>query len=159
MGDYMKEKTILDINKIFFERKLEGLNAEKVADLELKKYVYNDRVTLETDGKSAKLSGGEYIVEFDKFNDLLELFQMANFKPNKSREYRRTIYNLNNCKLYIESWPLIPVMVKVIAPSNDVLEETLKLLNMANKTTTYNINNIYEEIYGIEVSDIDNLRF
>ena len=30
---------------------------------------------------------------------------------------------------------------------------------MANKTTTYNINNIYEEIYGIEVSEIDNLRF
>jgi hypothetical protein len=50
-------------------------------------------------------------------------------------------------------------MVKVIAPSNDELEEIFKLLNMANKTTTYNINNIYEEIYGIEVSEIDNLRF
>ncbi|MBQ2408932.1 MAG: hypothetical protein II309_05815 [Bacilli bacterium] len=155
----MKEKTILDINKVFFERKLEGLNAEKEKDLELKKYVYNDRVTLETDGETAKLSGGEYLIEFEKFNDLHQLFQMANFKPNKSREYRRTIYNLNNCKLYIESWPLIPTMVKVIAPSNDELEEIFKLLNMANKTTTYNINNIYEEIYGIEVSEIDNLRF
>ena len=84
---------------------------------------------------------------------------MADFKPTKSREYRRTIYNLNNCKLYIDSWPLIPTMVKVVAESENALEETLKMLNMANKTTTYNINNIYEEIYGIEVSEIDNLRF
>jgi hypothetical protein len=155
----MKEKTILDINKTFFERKLEMLNAQKEKDLEIKRYVYNDSVTLETDGETAKLSGGYKEINFDNFNDLYELFKMADFKPTKSREYRRTIYNLNNCKLYIDSWPLIPTMVKVVAESENALEETLKMLNMANKTTTYNINNIYEEIYGIEVSEIDNLRF
>ena len=51
----MKEKTILDINKTFFERKLEMLNAQKEKDLEIKRYVYNDSVTLETDGETAKL--------------------------------------------------------------------------------------------------------
>ena len=89
----------------------------------------------------------------------MTIFDNLGWKRTNYRECKRTEYKINNSILRIDSWPLIPTMVTILSQTEDELEEILKLLNMANKTTTYNIENIYEEIYGINITEIETLKF
>ena len=173
------EMTILEIDKDLLVKKLESLGAIKVSDSLQRRFVYDfnpklDKkwIRLRTNGDKTTLTikevfdknviGGtnelEIVVDdFDKTNKILN---ELGYKRRNYQENYRTSYKLGNVNFDIDSWPMIPTYVEIEGSSEDEVQSALKLLELDNlKTTTLDVDSIYNEIYNIKVMDIEELKF
>ena len=174
-----RELTVLNIELDDFIQTLEELGAEKQGEFLQRRYVYdvkplnpNKWIRLRTNGTKTTLTIKEIkdknaiegtnelevvVGDFDKTNEILnELgYEARNYQEN----YRR-VYLLGNVEISIDSWPLIPTYVEIEGKTNEDVERVLKLVNTKNyQTTTFDVESIYREIYGIDIMKIKELKF
>lgn len=172
------EVRILEIDKEKLIEKLENLNATFKGSYEQKRYVYNTIpkcdgkwLRLRTNGKETTLTyktveknsiDGTKEVEvvvsdFEKTNELLE---RAGIKSKGYQENRRVQYVLDDVEIDIDSWPLIPTYVEIEGKSEESVNHMIKLLGLEdNKVTTLDVQSVYEQIYNIDISKIEVLKF
>jgi len=172
------EIRVLEINKEEIIKKLENLGAVKKGEFEQKRYVYDLKpvekskwIRLRTNGRKTTLTykdivnntiNGTREVEivvddFDKTNELLE---RIGFESRSYQENTRIQYILNNVEIDIDSWPMIPTYLEIEANTE---QEVIKMQNLLEinptKLTTLNCDDIYKQIYGIDISTIKELKF
>lgn len=174
-----RELTVLDIDVDDFIETIESLGAVKQGEFLQRRFVYdvnpvnpNKWIRLRTNGIKTTLTIKEIkdknaiegtneleivVNDFDKTNEILnELgYEARNYQEN----YRR-LYTLYDTEISIDSWPLIPTYAEIEGKTNEDVERVLKLVNTKNyQTTTYDVESIYREIYGIGIMKIKELKF
>lgn len=174
-----RELTILDIDVEKFINKLEELGAEKKGEFLQRRYVYdikpynpNKWVRLRTNGQKTTLTvkelkdrdlieGTEELeIEVDDFDKTVELLQQLDYNARNYQENYRRVYLLDGTEISIDSWPLIPTYAEIEGKTNEDVQRVLKKVNVdENDVTTYDVESIYREIYGIDVLKVKELKF
>lgn len=172
------EIRVLEINKEEIIKKLEELGAEKKGEFEQKRYVYDLKpvengkwIRLRTNGKKATLAYKDIVsntidgtkeVEFEiedveKANEFLE---RIGFESRSYQENNRIQYILNGVEIDIDSWPMIPTYMEIEGNSEEEVLNVQKLLGIeGDKVTALNCDDIYRQIYNIDISTIKELKF
>ena len=172
------EVRVLEIDELEIIKKLEQLGAKKAGEWEQKRYVYdtnpineNAWFRLRTNGTETTLTyknvekntiDGTHELEivvsdFDKTNDMLELM---GYHHRGYQENKRIRYILDGIEIDLDSWPLIPTYMEIEGNNEDEVNNILTKLNIPKeKITCLNCQDIYKEIYHIDIDEIKNLSF
>lgn len=172
------EIRVLEINKDEIIKKLESMGATKNGEFEQKRYVYNLKpaqegkwIRLRTNGKETTLTYKDIVsntvdgtkeieIEVDNFEMTHEFLERIGFESKGYQENKRIQYILNGVELDIDTWPGIPTYMEIEGKSEEAVLEMEKLLEIdKNKVTTLNCQDIYLEIYGIDISKEKVLKF
>jgi len=172
------EIRVLEINKEEIINKLESLGAVKKGAFEQKRYVYDLKpaengkwIRLRTNGKTTTLTYKDVVsntidgtkeieIEVDNFEKTNEFLEKIGFKNRSYQENSRIHYILNNVEIDIDSWPMIPTYLEIEGNSEQEVIEMQNLLEVdTSKSTTLNCDDIYRQIYGIDISKIKELKF
>ena len=95
--------------------------------------------------------------DFDVMNDILK---ELGYRYRNYQENYRIIYSLDNVEISIDSWPLIPTYAEIEGKTNeDVVMALEKLGYTLDDATTLDVTSIYNEIYGIDLLKIKELKF
>ena len=95
--------------------------------------------------------------DFDKTRQILE--ELGYHHQNYQESVIRT-YELNGVVIEIDSWTLIPDYVEIKGSSESDVLNTLNLLGISkDNITTLDVETIYKDIYGIDISILHELRF
>ena len=174
-----RELTILDIDLDDFIKKLESLGAIKQGEFLQRRYVFdvkpvnpNKWIRLRTNGKKTTLTikeikdknaiegTNELEIVVDDLDKTKEILKELGYESRNYQENYRRIYLLNNTEISIDSWPLIPTYAEREGKTNEDVESVLKLVNTKNyKVTTFDVESIYREIYGIDIMKVKELKF
>lgn len=171
------EVRILEVDVDAIKAKLDQLGAKKVAERNMRRFVYNidpnDQTTwirLRDNGVETTLTikkihadtvdgtkESEVVVnDMDTTNIILN---QLGFFHKAYQENKRISYLLNGVEVEIDFWPKIPPYVEVEGKSLDEVEKTVKLLGFdMSQTTGLGVKKIYLN-YGIELDDYKELKF
>ena len=98
-----------------------------------------------------------FVGDFDVMNDILK---ELGYSYRNYQENYRIIYSLDNVEISIDSWPLIPTYAEIEGKTNeDVVMALEKLGYTLDDATTLDVTSIYNEIYGIDLLKIKELKF
>lgn len=174
-----KEVRILEIDEKNFEKMIIEHGGEKKEEFLQKRYVYdfspvryNKWIRLRTNGIKSTLTIKEIkdnkkidgtneieicVSDFDKTNEILN---HLGYKARNYQENYRKNYILNGVKISIDSWPLIPTYAEI---EGDTIKDILGVLHQfeysMEDVTTLDVKSIYENVYGIDVIKIRELKF
>ena len=172
------EIRVLEIDKDKLIKRLNELNAKFIGEFNQKRYVYN--IILKTDGRWLRLrTNGKKttltyksveknsidgtkeleieVEDFEKTNSLLELVGVKN---KGYQENNRIQYILDGVEIDIDSWPLIPTYVEIEGENEESVLNILKKIAIDDKkVTTLDVQSIYKEIYNIDITEINILKF
>ena len=96
------------------------------------------------------------VSDFDKTNLIL---QKLGYYFKNYQENRRAFYTLDNVEISIDKWPLIPEYAEIEGKTEEDVKKIVELLNLNYKITNLDVTSIYEDIYGIDVLSIKELKF
>ena len=97
------------------------------------------------------------VEDFEKTNSLLELVGVKN---KGYQENNRIQYILDGVEIDIDSWPLIPTYVEIEGENEESVLNILKKIAIDDKkVTTLDVQSIYKEIYNIDITEINILKF
>ena len=172
------EIRILEINKEEMIKKLEELGATNKGKFKQKRYVYDLRpiekgkwIRLRTNGRLTTLTYKDIInntvdgtkeVEFEveDFNKANEFLEKIGFANRSYQENERIQYILDDVEIDIDSWPMIPTYMEIEGKSEEQIVKIKNILDIdESKVTTLNCDDIYKQIYKIDISKIKELRF
>ena len=172
------EIRVLEIDKDKLIKRLNELNAKFIGEFNQKRYVYN--IILKTDGRWLRLrTNGKKttltyksveknsidgtkeleieVEDFEKTNSLLELVGVKN---KGYQENNRIQYILDGVEIDIDSWPLIPTYAEIEGENEESVLNILKKIAIDDKkVTTLDVQSIYKEIYNIDITEINILKF
>lgn len=174
-----REVTILNIDEKGFVSKLLNNGAVKKDEFLQRRYTYDFNpilpskwIRLRTNGKKTTLTIKEIkdktaidgtmeletvVGDFDVMNDILK---ELGYSYRNYQENYRIIYSLDNVEISIDSWPLIPTYAEIEGKTNeDVVMALEKLGYTLDDATTLDVTSIYNEIYGIDLLKIKELKF
>jgi len=171
------ECRILEINPEEIQQKLSEIGSEKIAERNMKRYVYdidaNDKHTwirLRDNGKTTTLAIKEILndeidgtreteTEVGDFETTNKILNRLKYKHKAYQENKRISYKFKNVEIEIDFWPKIPPYVEFEGPSKEEIEEVVNLLGFQMEDTT-NLNNldIYKK-YGIDLHERKELKF
>ena len=172
------EIRVLEINKEEIVNKLEKLGAIMKGNFKQKRYVYDLKpaengkwIRLRTNGKVTTLTYKDIVSntidgtkevefeveDFDKANEFLEKIGFIN---RSYQENERIQFILNNVEIDIDSWPMIPTYMEIEGKSEEEVFNMKRVLNIdESNVTTLNCDDIYRQIYKIDISKIKELKF
>ena len=172
------EIRVLEINKEEIVNKLKKLGAIIKGNFKQKRYVYDLKpaengkwIRLRTNGKVTTLTYKDIVSntidgtkevefeveDFDKANEFLEKIGFIN---RSYQENERIQFILNNVEIDIDSWPMIPTYMEIEGKSEEEVLNMKKVLNIdESNVTTLNCDDIYRQIYKIDISKIKELKF
>ena len=172
------EARILDIDKDKLIKRLKDLNARFVGEFDQKRYVYNiipkadgKWLRLRTNGKKTTLTyksveknsidgTKELEIEVDNFENTNSLLELAGIKNKGYQENNRIQYILDGVEIDIDTWPLIPTYVEIEGKSEESVLNIIEILGINDKKiTTLDVQSLYKEIYNIDITKIDILKF
>ena len=172
------EVRVLEINVEEMKEKLDKVGATLIEDVYQKRYVYdfnpvnpNKWIRLRTNGNkttltikdvtSSKIDGtSELEIEVNDFDRTSEILQELGYKPRGIQENKRIKYDLNGVEIDIDTWPRIPTYLEIEASSEQEVYDTLKILGIPKeKATALDVQSIYIEKYGIDLTKEPNLSF
>lgn len=172
------EIRILEINKNEIIKRLEELGAEKIGEFEQKRYVYDLKpvqkskwIRLRTNGKTTTLTYKDIVsntidgtkeveIEVDDFNKTNELLECIGFNSRSYQENKRVQYILNGVEIDIDSWPMIPTYLEIEGNAEKEVIDVVEILGVnKSKLTALNCEDIYREIYGIDIVGMKELKF
>lgn len=174
-----REVTILNIDEEMFIKRLLEHGAIKKDEFLQRRYTYdfnpvmpNKWIRLRTNGKKTTLTIKEIrnknaidgtmeletvVGDFDVMNSILK--ELGYVYRNYQENYRK-IYVIENVEISIDSWPMIPTYAEIEGKSNEDVVRTLELLGYTlEEATTLDVTSIYNEIYGIDLLGIKELKF
>ncbi len=166
----------IDYEKIIL--KLKELGAEFKGEYNQKRYVYNTIpkcdgkwIRLRTNGKNTTLTyksveketidgTKELEVEVSDFEKTNELLNLAGIKSKAYQENKRIQYVLDGVEIDIDFWPLIPAYLEVEGKNEESVLKIIEKLGLEkNKVTALDVQSVYENVYGIDISKITTLKF
>lgn len=172
------EERILEVNKEEVIKRLEELGAQKVGDWFQKRYVYdftpkreNEWIRLRSNGKETTLTyknqesqsingTKELEVVVSGFEETNELLRIMGYIPRAYQENKRIRYYLDHMEIDIDTWPLIPTYVEIEGGDEAEVKRIEKLLGFTTeKISTLNTKDIYLQEYGIDINQIEELKF
>lgn len=172
------EIRILEIDKKMIIKLLEGLGAIKKGEYNQKRYVYDLKPTqsgkwirLRTNGNETTLTyknvvdntvDGTKELEFkvESFDIANEFLNKIGFKARSYQENKRIQYILDNVEIDIDTWPMIPTYLEIEANNEKEVYNMIKKLGLNNlKITLLNCDDIYKQIYNIDISKMKELKF
>ncbi len=172
------EARVLEIDKEKLISKLESLGATLKGDWYQKRYVYNvipkkdsQWLRLRTNGKTTTLTyknvekttldgTKELEVEVEDFEKTNELLERVGIRPKGYQENKRIQYVLNDVEIDIDSWPLIPTYVEIEGKNENAVINMIELLKLdKNKVTTLDVQSVYKEVYDIDITQMEILKF
>ena len=172
------EVRVLEINPEEIKEKLSKLGATLVEDSFQRRYLYdfnpvlpNKWIRLRTNGKtttltikdvsSDKIDGTKELeIEVDDFEVANEILHELGYNPRGIQENKRIKYDLNGVEVDIDTWPGIPTYLEIEGKSEEEVYSTLEALEIPReKATSLDVQNIYEQIYHINMKENQNLSF
>lgn len=172
------EARVLDIEKEKLEKKLKDLGAEKIADFNYKRRVYNFNpandnkwIRLRTDGvnttltikeiKSQEIDGTEEteikVSDFEQTNIILN---KLGYKSHTYQENKRTRYVLEGVEIDIDTWPYIPTYVEIEGKSTDDVKNMINKLGLENKkVTSIDVQGVFKKFYKIDIAKKEEVKF
>ena len=172
------EVRVLEINKEEIQAKLEKLNAILVEDVFQRRYVYDFKpvnpskwIRLRTNGakttltiknvESSNIDGTKEVeIEVSDFDTANEILKELGYNPRGVQENKRIKYDLNGVEVDIDTWPKIPTYLEIEGTSEEEVYKTLELLDIPKeRATSLDVQNIYKDIYGIDLEKEPNLSF
>ena len=172
------EERILEIDKDKIIKKLEELGATKAGEWFYKRYTYdftpkreNQWLRLRTNGvettltyknvETRELDGTkEFEIEVSDFEETNKMLEVLGYKYKNYQETKRIRYYLNDVEVDIDTWPMIPTYMELEGPSVEKVKELEDLLEVdKSKITTLYADEIAEQIYGVNILAIKELKF
>ena len=172
------EIRILEINQDEMIKKLETLGATKKGEFEQKRYVYDLKpvqngkwIRLRTNGKKTTLAYKDIVsdtidgtkeVEFEvsSISDAEEFLNKIGFNYRSLQENKRIQYILDGVEIDIDTWPMIPTYMEIEGESEEKVNKMIEKLDVdKSKITALNCDDIYRNIYNIDISGIKELKF
>lgn len=172
------EVRVLEINKEDLISKLESLGATFKGDWYQKRYVYNvvpkkdsQWLRLRTNGEFTTLTyknvekttvdgTKEIEIKVEDFEKTNELLEHAGIKSKGYQENKRIQYVLNNVEIDIDTWPLIPTYVEIEGKNEKSVMDMIELLKLdKDKMTALDVQSVYQEIYNIDITEMEILKF
>lgn len=172
------EVRVLDIDKEKIETKLNQLGAQKVADYDYKRRIYNFTpavdhkwIRLRTDGKKTTLTikklesleidgTKEMEIEVSNFEETDNMLNELGYKSHTYQENKRTRYILNDVELDIDSWPYIPTYLEIEGKDEKSVKDMIKLLEVdETKVTSIDVQGVFRKFYNIEISNVPVVKF
>lgn len=172
------EVRVLEINKEKIMKKLETLGAVKKGEYNQKRYVYDLKpvqngkwIRLRTNGNETTLTYKDIVsntidgtkeVEFEveSFEDANEFLNRIGFIARSYQENNRIQYILDDVEIDIDSWPMIPTYMEIEGKDEKEVKKIIEKLNIENsKITALNCDDIYRQVYNMDISKIKELRF
>lgn len=172
------EARVLEIDKDKMMNLLEELGAVKKGEYEQRRYVYDLKpvqkgkwIRLRTNGIKTTLTYKDIVsntidgtkeVEFEveDFDAANEFLNRIGFTARSYQENNRIQYELDNVEIDIDTWPMIPTYLEIEGKSEEEVNNMIKRLKLDNlKITTLNCGDIYKQIYNIDISGINQLKF
>lgn len=172
------EERILEIDKEKVIKKLEELGATKAGEWFYKRYTYdftpkreNQWLRLRTNGvettltyknvETRELDGTkEFEIEVSDFEETNKMLEVLGYEYKNYQENKRIRYYLNDVEVDIDTWPMIPTYMELEGPSVEKVKEVEELLEVdKSKITTLYADEIAEQIYGINILGIKELKF
>lgn len=172
------EVRVLEVDIPSMVEKIEKLGGVKKGDWFQKRYVYDTIPThpskwyrLRTNGIETTLTyknvtknsidgTKELEITVDNFDKTNEMMELLGYIHKGYQENKRIRYILNDVEIDIDTWPLIPTYMEIEGKNIKEVENILKLLDIdSSKVTALNCEDIYKEIYHINIDDIKDLKF
>jgi adenylate cyclase class 2 len=171
------EAKVLGIDPDVVEGKVLGLGGRQVADRMMRRLVYDvvpgdgsRWIRLRDSGSEVTLTVKEIAhdgidgtteteVVVSSFDTTGELLRRMGFEAKSYQENRRTSFELYGAQLEIDRWPHIPPYLEIESHSREhVVEVATTLGYLEHELTGENTTKVYAR-YGIDLSDISDLRF
>lgn len=171
------EARVLDILKEEFVNILENMGAQKVADYNQRRYVYdfkpvipNKWIRLRDNGSEVTLTikeinndsidgTKELEIIVSDFETTSAILEELGYKSRSYQENKRVRYMLDDVEIDIDTWPMIPTYVEFESESADKVLKVIKKLGYSeNDIVTYGVSKIYEH-YGLNIDDYLELKF
>ncbi len=172
------EEKVLEVDVESMISKLKLLGATKVGEWFQKRYVYdftpvreNEWIRLRTNGEKTTLTyknvekdtvdgTKELEIEVSDFEETNEMLNILGYKAKGYQENKRIRYMFDGAEIDIDSWPMIPTYMEIEAESEEKVKEVEGKLGVdLSKVTALNCDNIYSDIYGIDLKGVKDLRF
>ena len=172
------EVRVLEVNKKYMIKKLEEMGATKKGEFDQKRYVYDLKpvqngkwIRLRTNGKKTTLAYKDIVsktidgtkeVEFeiDDINQAKEFMERIGFNYRSFQENKRIQYILDDVEIDFDEWPMIPTYMEIEGSSEKEVNKMIEKLEIdKSKITTLNCNDIYKDIYNIDIKEIKELKF
>ena len=172
------EVRVLEIDVYAIIEKLEKLGAKKIGDWNYRRYVYDVKpkeegkwIRLRTNGESTTLTYKNIIdnsingtkeveINVNSFDNTNEFLECIGFKSRSYQENKRVRYMLDDVEIDIDTWPMIPSYLEIEGDSeDDVMRIVNKLGLETSNLTSLSPQDIYIDIYGIDIRDMDVLKF
>ncbi|MBR9692662.1 CYTH domain-containing protein [Candidatus Woesearchaeota archaeon] len=170
------ELRILDIDVADIKKKLEAIGAKKVAERNMRRYVYdfNDNpdawLRLRDTGEKVELTikeiqsetidgTKELEVDVSDFDTTADILEKLGFIRKAMQENKRVSYKKGVIDFEIDFWPRIPPYFEIEAPSKEAVEAAVEALGFTLDTTTAMGNQAIYAHYGIDLKTIKELKF
>ena len=171
------EVRFLEIDRKKIIQKLKEVGAKEVGDWLQKRKIYdfiqkdpNGWIRLRTNGEkttltvkkigSSKVDGTrEAEVVVDNFDEADTILTEAGLKARNYQENRRNQFIYKGVEIDIDSWPLIPTYLEIEANSEEEIKDVCNDLGLDyEESTSMDVTDIYNKIYGIDLLSIKDLR-
>lgn len=172
------EIRVLEVSKEEIIKKIEEIGGIKQGEYNQKRYVYDLNpvqkgkwIRLRTNGKVTTLTYKDIIsntidgtkeveIVVDDFEKTNEFLEKIGFSSRSYQENNRIQYMLDDVEIDIDSWPMIPTYLEIEGKSEEDVLKMQELLKIdKSKITTLNCDDIYKQIYNIDISKIKELKF
>lgn len=172
------EVRVLEINQNEIIKKLKKLGATKKGEFNQKRYVYDIKpaqngkwIRLRTDGKKTTLAYKDIVsatidgtkeVEFEvsDINEAKEFMNKIGFNYRNMQENKRIQYVLDGVEIDFDTWPMIPTYMEIEGENEEQVNGIVEKLGVdKSKVTALNCDDIYRNIYNIDIREIKELKF
>ena len=172
------ELRVLDIDTEKVIKKLEELGAEKIAEFNYKRRVYNFHpavdhkwIRLRTDGKKTTLTikklepfeidgTKELEIEVSDFEETNLVLNELGYTAHTYQENKRIRYMLNGVELDIDSWPYIPTYLEIEGKNEESVKNMMDLLEVdKTKATSLDVQGVFKEFYNIDIAEVPVVKF
>lgn len=121
------------------------------------KHILNPDIQANSDSQIQKVMETE--MEVPSIEDANNILEQLGFAFRNYQEKNRVTYDFNGVEVDIDSWPLIPTYVEVENDSEDVINDTIKQLELQeHEIVSCNTADVYKK-YGIDLYQFRELRF
>lgn len=172
------EARVLEVNKEELVKKLTELGAEKTADFDYRRRVYNFNpatdhkwIRLRTNGTKTTLTIKQILdatidgtkemeIEVSNFEETDKILNELGYVSHTYQESKRTRYVLDGVEIDIDTWPYIPTYVEIEGKNVKEVESMIDKLNLdKTKQTSIDVQGVFREFYNIDIAKMPVVKF
>ena len=172
------EASFLDINTTEFKTKLKTLGAkliQKETLMKRKVFDFPDHrlekigawVRVRDEGNKITLSFKQLkertlhgttdtTIAISDFNSASQILLAIGLIQISYQETKRETWQLNNCEITIDTWPWIPTFTEIEGPTEDLVKNTTKQLDLIWDQALFgSVENIYQTYYRVTEAEVN----